>query len=321
MASLTLPPGAGRRGPEQIRVPVCGRGVKDDHERVWNAENRGRASVFTHVDRLGYLSAGMKHEPTGGVLMTTEGIQAWLLAAAVVAGLSGQAAQGEGFRVDSRVYVADQKEPISESSTLFAEELVYDFLEKPPEILVYDRPHGMLTLLKADRRVSTRIALQDVISFTEQLRARAAAHTDPFVQFLANPHFEEHDGGTAGALRLSSAWLSYEVQGAASTNPIEVARFREFSDWYVQMSPIFDPAARPPFARMMLNDALQRAGLIPRKLTLIMTPKRGFFMKPVTLRSEHEVIDRLSGADRDRMVQAQQFMAIFNPVGLDQYRE
>ncbi len=42
--------------------------------------------------------------------------------------------------------------------------------------------------------------------------------------------------------------------------------------------------------------------------------------KRLVIRSEHELIDRLSAADLDRVVQAQQFMAIFNPVGLEQYK-
>jgi hypothetical protein len=44
------------------------------------------------------------------------------------------------------------------------------------------------------------------------------------------------------------------------------------------------------------------------------------FAKRITIRSEHQVAGRLSQADTDRIVQAQQFAAIFNPVSLEQYR-
>ena len=239
---------------------------------------------------------------------------------ALLAGLLGRPAPADDFRVDNKVFLEDHKEPISRSSTIFAKAMVYDFLEKPAEIFVFDRPREQFILLSTERRVSAQVSMQDVVTFTEQLRRRAAEQSDSFVQFLANPKFEQHHDPTAATVTVASPWLSYQVQGVAAPSAEMTAQFREFSDCFVRLSPILDPAARPPFARMILNEALQRAGLLPQKVTLTITPKRGLMPQRTTIRSEHQLIDRLSQADLDRVVQAQQFMAIFNPVGLEQYR-
>ena len=254
------------------------------------------------------------------MICLTEARVAAACLAGLVAGLFARPALAGDFRVDNKVFLEDQKEPVSRSSTIFAKAMVYDFLEKPAEIFVFDRPREQFILLNTQRRVSAQVSMQEVAGFTEQLRQRAAEQRDPFVQFLANPTFEQHYDPAAGTVSLASPWLSYQVQGATGRSAEMIGQFREFSDCYVRLSPILDAAARPPFARLILNEALQKAGLIPQKVTLTLTPKRGLVPKRVVIRSEHELVDRLSQADLDRVVQAQQFMAIFNPVGLEQYK-
>jgi len=244
-----------------------------------------------------------------------------ILAGLLMALLARPAPATDGFRVDNRVFYEDQREPISQSSTIFADRMVYDFLDKPAEIFVFDRPHEQFILLNTDRRIITRIAMQDVASFTDQLRERAAGQRDSFVQFLAQPKFEQHVDPVAGTLTMSSPWMNYHVEAAAPPNPAMLMLLREFSDWYVRLTPILDPSARPPFARMMLNEALERSGLMPRSITLTITPKRGIMAKRITVRSEHQLIGQLSEADNDRLVQAQQFVTIFSAVGLEQYRK
>jgi len=256
--------------------------------------------------------------------MHTFAIPGWrpmVAVAALLAVLSARpASAADGFRVDNRVFYEDQKEPACQSSTIFAESKVYDFLDKPAEIFVFDRPQEQFILLDTDRRVSTRVSMQDVVGFTAQLQTRAETRNDPFLKFLARPKFDQQLDAVSGTLTLNSPWMTYQVQGTAPPDPAMLQLFREFSDWYVRLTPILDPAARPPFARMLLNEALERCGLMPRKVTLTLTPKRGIMTKRITVRSEHQLIGRLSEADNDRLVQVQQFVTIFNPVSLEQYR-
>lgn len=257
--------------------------------------------------------------------MITFAIPTWRQSASLVgllAALLARPAPGvDGFRVDNQVFYEDQHEPVCQSSTIFAERMVYDFLDKPAEIFVFDRPREQFILMNTDRRICARVAMQDVASFTDQLRQRAEAQRDPFLQFLACPKFEQQLDPVSRTLTMSSPWMTYQVEGAAPPDPAMLVAFREFSDWYVRLTPILDPAARPPFARMMLNEALERCGLMPRTVTLTMTPKRGIMAKRIIVRSEHQLIGRLSESDNDRLVQAQQYVTIFNPVGLEQYRK
>ena len=256
--------------------------------------------------------------------MITVKIATWRRSAALVGLLAvlvlRPALGSEGFRIDNRVFYEDQREPACQSSTIFAERMVYDFLDKPAEIFVFDRPHEQFILMNTDRRICTRLSMQEVGGFTDQLRDRAESQRDPFLQFLARPKFEQHLDPVGGTLTMASPWMTYQVESVAPPDPSMLVQFREFSDWYVRLTPILDPASRPPFARMMLNEALERSGVLPRTVTLTITPKRGLMAKRIVVRSEHQLIGRLSEADNDRLVQAQQFVTIFNPVGLEQYR-
>lgn len=234
----------------------------------------------------------------------------------------GMPAQLGGYRIDNRVYVGEQKEPVSESTTLFLQGIVYDYLQSPPEVFVFDRPHGLFMLLDTSRRLSTRISTVEVTHFTESLKQRAAAQSDPFVQFLADPRFAEDYQAITGTLTLRSPWLTYTLKAANKPVEPEVqGAFREFSDWFVQLSPMLNPNARPPFARLRLNEQMTARQLLPQEVTLVMTPKPGLFGRRVTIRSEHQWVGRLSEADMNRVIQTQQFMAIFNPVSLEGYRK
>jgi len=247
----------------------------------------------------------------------------WAVFGVLTSGLCGAGAAappGEGFRIDNRVFVADQKEPNSRSTTVFHEGFVYDFLDKPAETFVFDRARGQFTLLDTTRRISTRLTTQEVLSFTEQLRERLAGQKDPAVQFLLAPAFHETIEAPSGELVLSGSWMTYRVQTMAAASAEAVRIYREFSDWYARLGPILNPAARPPFARLMLNAALEEHGMLPRAVTLRITTKKGLMPKYVTVRSEHELLSRLAQPDMDRIAQSREFMAIFSAVSLEQYR-
>ena len=77
---------------------------------------------------------------------------------------------------------------------------------------------------------------------------------------------------------------------------------------------------RPPFARLKLNAALESRRRLPREVVLTVRPKSGFLAKRITIRSQHQMIDRLAETDRNRVAQIEQFMAIFSPVSFQDYQ-
>lgn len=239
----------------------------------------------------------------------------------MVAGLlaTADALAVEGFRVESRVFWGDEKEPAVQSSTIFQTNAVYDYLEHPTEVLVYEKSRDQFVLLNTTRRLCTEIGRQRVLQFTEQLKRRTAEQSDPFVKFLGSPAFETEFEQENGVLTLSSSWMTYRLVTTAPPNPGISERYREFSDWYARLAPIISSSARPPFARLLVNAAMSERGIVPREVHLTMTLKKGLWPKRVSLRSEHLWIDRLDESDHNRVTQTRQFMAIFNPVSLEQY--
>jgi len=226
----------------------------------------------------------------------------------------------DGFRIENRVFRAGDREAASRSTTIFHEGLVYDYLSEPSEVIVFDQQAGRFTLIDVGRHVRCELATSEVQSFVEQLVEAAAEQDDPFVRFLSAPELSERFDSATGVLTLSSSWLSYEAKTVADVDQVTVDRYRQFADWYARLNAMLNPGSPPPTARLALNAALARRGLLPREVSLTMTPKRGFPPRRVKLRSDHQVVRPLAAMDLDRIAQTREFMRIFKLVGFQDYR-
>jgi len=236
-------------------------------------------------------------------------------------GPTGPAAEMDrDFRVENRVYQGGKKEPQSRSTTIFHEGAVYDYLAEPEEVIVFEAQASRFVLLDTARRVRCELTTRQVETFVEQLQETAAKHEDPFVRFLAAPELTEHFDASTGELSLSSPWISYRVLTVAVDDPTIVKRYRAFADWYAKLNTMLIPGSRPPSARLALNAAMARRGVVPKKVYLTMTPKRGFPPRRVQLHSEHQLVASLAAGDLDRMAQTREFMQIFKLVGFYDYR-
>ena len=230
-------------------------------------------------------------------------------------------ADGLEFRVENKVFSGNRKEPQTQSTTIFCGGVVYDYLEKPAEITVFDKAHGRFVLLDPIRRVKTELTTEQVESLTLRLRDWASGQSDDFLQFLAAPKFEEQFDPDGAELTFDSPWMSYRLR----TIPVEDAemtrQYREFCDWSCRLNTRINPGSRPPFPRMIVNEALQRYGQFPQQVDLTIRPRKdGLLAKKITVRSEHQLIRRLLESDRGRVAQTDQFMAIFNPLSFDEYQ-
>jgi len=230
-------------------------------------------------------------------------------------------AEAQSVRFDNKVYVGDEREPAVQSTTIFHEGHIYDYLEKPTEIVVLDSRLQQFVILDATRRTSARVSGRDVQGFTEQLRQRGSGQTEGLVKFLLAPAFHEQFDASTGTLKLEGEWMTYQVQTQKPSSPEILKLYREFSDWYAKLNPMLNAAARPPFARLMLNAALEEHGLLPREVVMTITMRKGLFPKRSQIRSEHHLIDHLSEADLNRIKQTHEFMVIFKPVSLEEYRK
>ncbi len=240
---------------------------------------------------------------------------------AIIVCAAGLPSLGEGFRVENQVFSEDEEEPKIRSTTIFYEDLVYDYLEAPQEITVFDRAAGRILLLDPVRKVRTELTFQELETLSERLRTWALGQPDEFLRFSANPELEETNDSSTGKLHLQSSWLTYEVDTTEPARSEILRLYLEFCDWQCLLNTRLNPGSRPPFPRLRLNLALQRLGRVPHEVRLTVRPKGDTFLGGKSAaRSEHRVIPHLLESDRNRVAQTDQFIAMFRPLPFGEYQ-
>lgn len=248
------------------------------------------------------------------------GVTLPFLAVAMVA-----TAAAEDFRIENKVFSGNDKTPSVESTTIFYNGVVYDYLKKPAEITVLDADHGRFVLLDTERRMKTELTTKEVEAFAQRFRERAArqaAESDnPFVAFQADPKFEKQFDESSRELTFRSEWMTYRVVTADAGSKEIAQQYRQFADWQARLNSVINRQATPPFARLVVNAELERREEIPREVRLTLTPPGGFPRKRITARSEHQMIRMVVESDRTRVAQTGEFLAIFQPVSFQQYQK
>jgi hypothetical protein len=248
----------------------------------------------------------------------------WLLwLASALAGLPA-ATDGQDFRVDTEVFVGQEKTPALETLTIFSEGRVFDFvLAQPREVAILDPSRGQFTLLEESRRVKAVITTADLFQYTADLEAEAAKVKDAVLAFAAQPKFEisaqetNETGEPLVRLTLAARPLEYVVLGKQPENADAAKRYRHFADWYARLNAT-RPDGLPPAARLVLNAELADRGLLPLEVTRTITPSS--LAKKQVVRTRHLVNWTLSGEDRKKLALAGDWMAQFTPVSFDDYR-
>jgi hypothetical protein len=239
----------------------------------------------------------------------------WLPLAAAFADPNQAAA--DDFRIESKVYINKDAVPSSESLTLFRGGQIYDFLDKPSETTVFNRPRGLVILLDPARKVRTEIRADRLTAFSDELKDWAAKQTDPLLKFAADPRFEQSlDPG--GEKLFNSPFINYRVATIKANTDAVAQQYLEFSDSYARLNALTNPGSVPPFPRLAINAVLFKQQLIPEKVQMTM-PARQRFGAKTTMRSEHSVAWRLLESDLGRISEADEQLVTFTPVPLEQY--
>jgi hypothetical protein len=246
------------------------------------------------------------------------------LCVAVVLTLVAGTASAENFHVESKVYEVGgkNKKPITEITTVFADDVVYDFLTDPqggrdPETTIVDVRRGRLIVLDPQRRIMTEVPTKTVQDFIGKVRVEAAGSKDPLLNFLSNPEFKEseHDG----ELEFDSPWMIYRLKTEAAKSDEVSRQYGEFSHWSCQTNVLINPGTLPPFGRMVVSEKLEERKLLPTEVYMTISPKGP--AKPLVLRAEHRFVWRLLDKDRDLVNEAQRQMKVFRAVSLADYNE
>lgn len=224
------------------------------------------------------------------------------------------------FRIESRVYLEDEKEPKQTSTTLFKGGIVYNYVDDDPEVTVLDRAAERFVVLHVEVKVRSEVTAEQLAGYTGELRGHLARNRQPTLQFLSRPVFNESFNATTNTLRLDSHLLTYDVEGEPCQNADCLAAYREFSDWQSQFNIRMTPTAIPfPLARLPLSEALERRKILPRKVRR-KTEAVGKLADPSMMRSEHEVLPRLLDADFAKIDETDRQLVEFESVDLETYR-
>ena len=221
------------------------------------------------------------------------------------------AARAEDFRIETKIFVGDEEEPVSTTTTLFQRGVVYDFLAEPEQIAVFSKPRGgkpgRFILLDVDRRVKTELSTDQLADAINKLRNWAARQHDPLLKFAANPQFNETFDRSTGQLLLASHEESYTIKTEAADAPQTLAEYREFLDWYARLNTLMQ-AGPPPEPRLAVNAALARYQVVPLQVELARAGEKE------KLRAEHEFTWLLSKKDLSRIDDASASIAAYRPV-------
>lgn len=227
-------------------------------------------------------------------------------------------AQAEDFRIANRVFLGDEKDPSSESTTLFRAGVVYDYIDSADETTVLDQANGRIVLLHTAHKIRAEITTDKLVRFTDRLREELGASQQPERRFLSTPSFAEKYDEAANQLHLIGDWIKYEAKTKPVANAEALEAYRVFSDWQSLLNVMMHPEPTPyGLGRLPFTKALVDRGLMPESV------KRETFRKgkgkPDVVRAEHETLWRLTKEDQDRISETDRQLVEFELVTLGEY--
>ena len=222
----------------------------------------------------------------------------------------------QDFRVDTDVFLGDAKEPVSETLTIFAGDVVYDFiLNGPEEITIFDVNRGRIVLLDSARSVRATLTTDQLLQLSAAMKSVGGAEER---QTLLNPQFASRFDEPTSQLELTSAGLIYRAKGIKPKVDTAVQRFQQFADWYARLNAV-RPGNLPPFGRIELNQSLAEHHLVPEEIERTIIVDRSLGDKQYRARSRHTFIWTLSSTDRKRIERAGREQSAFRAVNPAEY--
>jgi len=251
---------------------------------------------------------------------------AWLILSPIALAIVPSPADSQEFRVDTELFLNQEKEPFLEQLTIFAADgTIYDFrLTEPQETSVFDPRHGRFTLLDESRKVKASVTTQELLDFSLALETHAAQQRDRLFAFCALPKFEitesavEQNGQQLTELRLTGRPLVYVARGQKHERPDAVKAYRHFADWCARLNAT-RPGNLPAGARLALNQAFADRELMPLEVVRTIPPS-GPLGKKLEVKSQHRFNWSLSGEDGKRIERASDMLVTFQDISYDEYR-
>jgi hypothetical protein len=225
----------------------------------------------------------------------------------------------DGFRCETEIFVAANKEPAQETLTIFSGAVVYDFLlgkEEASEVTVYDLGRGQISLLDKRRSLRTTITTAQLLEFTAAYKT-VKPESDLF-KFCIQPVLEATFAEDTDTLTLASKQLTYRVTCIKPEQAGAEGRYRQFADWSAQLNAM-RPGNLPPFPRLELNQALFNRSLLPQEIERTVTTVHLTGRRTESIRSRHNFNWALSGRDRELMEKVDDQLVQFKSASVEDY--
>lgn len=228
---------------------------------------------------------------------------------------------GWEMRVESRVFRDEDEQAISRSLALFANDVVWDFLELPDEdgtfqlveIVLHDPLRERTVLVDPRRHVKVEVDKLKLDRLRVSLASWARGADDAVIRWAASSTAVEglrleHDPHPA--VVLSGPKVRYVVAYEQAASEEAAASYQQFADVSLLLKALVHPGGLPPFPRLAINRALAEEQAIPSEVRLTLAgdlPLVGGLPGvggEKLLRSEHRSHARLLAEDRRRIAEA-----------------
>ena len=241
-----------------------------------------------------------------------------LATGAFLSGSWNAAVRGDDFRILNRVYVGDSSTPASETTTLFHGGLVYDCVDRPEEIVVFDSVGARFVLLDPRRKIRAEILTEHIDGLGPAIRKKLLKRSDAFSAFLADPKFDREIDAETGEVIFRSPWINYRIKSRPAKNETVAKQYASFSSYYTRFNTLKHPSL---LARAPINAWLNQQQAIPKEVQLTTYQKGllGVMTKVSSYRSEHIVTWGLSSKDLRRIEEIATWLVEFRPVRLKEY--
>lgn len=257
------------------------------------------------------------------------------------------------LRVESEIFVGDNKQPVARSLTLFRNGIAWDFLEQPAgitagdnakdanrsdtlssnpsdepaqtdssqmvlqEIVLHDPARDRVVIIDPKRNVKTQIEAIRLERLSVSLASWARKADDRLVRWAAGPDFGDGIQEKGSSLVLVGPRVRYAVDFAAAPSADTSAIYSRFADTAILLKALLHPGGLPPFPRLAINRRVSAAGGIPTTVTLEIDLKSALLGgHSDVVRSVHKAHPQLLAGDLDRIEEAESQVAVAEPVEL-----
>jgi hypothetical protein len=199
----------------------------------------------------------------------------------------------------------------------------YSMIGENGEITFFDVQRQTFTLLDPALRIQTQIDAAETKKKVEALRQEILdkPHPEKFLNFAVKPVFTTEFDTASGTLALQSRWIDYELKTIPLPDAESAKLYFDFCDWTCYLNLRINPRSTTMLVRLEVNRILEAQKRFAAGVTVsLFSDGKSVLASPTTIRSSHQLVNRLGDADRKRLNQADEFRRTFQMVPFEEYQ-